>query len=111
MLDGDRRKSTLPNPHLPWFLHRRLSAWDLWQAVNRRSRVHCRMAPAVVEPPLLPWLRPPLPHRRPQLPLQALPPHYASAVSLQLELEERALAASTLEGVKLPAPHEVRASP
>ena len=111
MLDGDRRKSTLPNPHLPGFLHRRLSAWDLWQAVNRRSRVQNRMVPAVVEPPLLLWLRPPLPRRHPQLPLRVLPPHCESAVSLQLELEERALAASTLEGVKLPAPREVRVGP
>ena len=111
MLDGDRRKSTLPNPHLPGFLHRRLSAWDPWQAVNRRSRVQSRMGPAVVKPTPLPWVHPPLPHRRLQLPLQALPPHCESAVSLQLELEERALAASTLEGVALPVPHEVRASP
>ena len=111
MLGGDRRTSTLLTRHPPGSLPRRLSALDLWQAVNRRSRVHCRKAPAVVEPPLLLWLRPLLPHRRLQLPLQALPPHYASAVSLQLELEERALAVSTLEGVKLPAPREVRVSP
>ena len=79
--------------------------------MNRRSRVQSRMVPAVVEPTPLPWVHPPLPHRRLQLPLQALPPHYASAVSLQLELEERALEVSTLESVELPAPHEVRASP
>ena len=46
-----------------------------------------------------------------KLPLQALPPHCESAVSLQLEVEERALAASTLAGVALPVLHEVRASP
>ena len=103
--------STLPTRHQPEFLPQRLSAWDLWLAVNRRSRVHCRMAPAVVGPPLLPWLRQPLPHRHLQLPLPAPPPHCASAVSLQLELEERALAASTLEGVELPAPREVRVDP
>ena len=111
MLGGDRRTSTLLTRHQPGFLPRRLSAWDLWQAVNRRSRVHCRKAPAVVEPPLPLWLHRPLPRRHLQPPLQALPPHYASAVSLQLELEERALAASTLAGVELPAPHEVQEDP
>ena len=103
MLGGDRRTSTLLTRHRPGSLPRRLSAWDPWQAVNRRSRVQSRMVLAVVELTPLPWVHPPLPHRRLQLPLQALPPHCASAVSLQLELEERALAASTLEGVKLPA--------
>ena len=106
-----RTTSTPQTRHQPGCLLQRLSVWDPWQAVNRRSRVQNRMVPAVVEPSLLLWLRPPLSHRRLQLPLQALPPHCASAVSLQLELEERALAASTLEGVKLPAPREVRVSP
>ena len=69
------------------------------------------MVPAVVGPPLLLWLRPPLPRRHPQLPLRALPPHCESAVSLQLEVEERALAASTLEGVELPARREVQEDP
>ena len=111
MLGGDRRKSTLLTRHRPGSLPRRLSAWEPWQAVNRRSRVQNRMVPAVVEPPLLLWLRPPLPRRHPQLPLRVLPPHCESAVSLQLEVEERALAASTLAGVARPVLHEVRASP
>ena len=103
--------STLQTLRRPASPLRCLSAWGLWQTLPRRSKIHCRMVPAVVEPTPLPWVHPPLPHRRLQLPLQALPPHCASAVSLQLALEERALAASTLEGVKLPVPREARVGP
>ena len=65
----------------------------------------------MVEPPLLLWLRPPLPHRHLQLPLPAPPPPCALAVALRLELEERAPAASTLAGVELLAPREVQEDP
>ena len=69
------------------------------------------MAPAVVEPPLLPWLRLRRPHQR-RLPLPpAPPPHCALVVALQLALEERAPAASTLERIKLLAPHAVQEDP
>ena len=106
-LDEGRSSSTLPTRHQPGFLPQRLSASDLWQAVNRRSRV----PPAVVEPPPLPWLHRPPPRRHLQLQLQARPPHYALAVALRQELEELAPAASTLEGVELPARHEVQEDP
>ena len=103
--------STLPTRHQPGFLPQRLSVWDIWLAVNRRSRVRCRVAPAVVGPPPLPWLHRPPPRQHLQLQLQARPPRCALAVALRQELEERAPAASTLEGVELPARHEAQEGP
>ena len=84
---------------------------DLWQAVNRRSKVQNRMVPAVAEPLLLPWRRRPLPRRHLQPPLPAPPPHFAKAAELPQDLWEQALAVSTLAVAGLLAHREDQEGP
>ena len=103
--------STPLTQYPPGYLHRRLSAWGLWQAVNRRSGLHWREAPAVVESPLLPCLHRLPPHRRHRPRLQAPPPHCEQAAALPQELWEQALAGTMLEGDGPQAHREAQGGP
>ena len=85
-------KSTPLTQCQPESPHQRLSAWDLWQAVNRRSDE----AQAEAGSPLLPCLHLLLLHQRLQLRLPAPPPHCALAAELPQGLWERALAETKL---------------
>ena len=69
------------------------------------------LVPVVVEPPLLPWLHQPLPHRHLQPPLPAPPPHFAKAAELPQGLWEQALAVSTLAVAGPLAHHEAQEGP
>ena len=103
--------STPLTQYPPGCLHRRLSLADLWQAVNRRSGLHWREAPAVVRSPLIPCLHrlPPHQHLQPQLP--APPPRCAIAAELPRGLWERALAETMLEDAGHQAHREARGGP
>ena len=87
--------------------HRRLSAGDLWQAVNRRSDE----APAEAVSPLLPCLHLLLLHQHLQPQLPAPPPRFAMAVELPQALWELALAETMLEGAGLQAHREALGGP
>ena len=103
--------STPPTQYRIGLLHRRLSLADLWQAVNRRSGLHWREAPAVVGSPLLPCLHRLPPHQRRQPRLPAPPPHCEQAAALPQELWEQALAGTMLEGDEPQAHREVQGGP
>ena len=87
--------------------HRRLSAGDLWQAVNRRSDE----VPAEAVSPLLPCLHLLLLHQHLQPQLPAPPPHCELAVVLSRELWEQALAGTMVEGDGPQAHREVQGGP
>ena len=100
-------KSTPLTQCQPESPHQRLSAWDLWQAVNRRSDE----APAEAGSPLLPCLHLLLLHQHLQLQLPAPPPHCAQAAGLPQELWELALVETMLEGAGLLAHREALGGP